>query len=131
MTRPGKRTCGTDEPRGWTSYSARYPEGNPTEVIHGPALNQKNFWNKDANDGWVTGTAMDPLAAAFKAAQAGIVDPGEFRTLGENAALLRPPVGRDFQVWALKPRLARDGEKCHNWRMGVRFGATASGVSSQ
>ena len=36
------------------AYSALYPEGNPTEVIHDPAFNQKNFWGNGANDGWVT-----------------------------------------------------------------------------
>ena len=67
--------------RGWPSYSALYPDGNPAEVIHGPGLKPKNFRNKAANEGWVTGTAMGPLAIAPKAARATLVDPGEFRAL--------------------------------------------------
>ena len=52
---------------------------------------------------------MDPITAALKAAQAKIADPGEIRTLDENASLLRPLAGRAFQVWELKPRSAREG----------------------
>ena len=123
--------AGREPTRGWPSYSALYPEGNPTEVIHDPAFYQKNFWNKDANDGWVTGTAMDPLTAASKAAHTTLVDPGEFRTLGDDASLLRPLVGRDFQVGELPAQKARDGKTCHFWRRGVRLGAAASGVYPQ
>ena len=74
---------------------------------------------------------MDPLTPALKVAHATFVGPGVFRTLGENVSLLRPLVGRDFQAWGSKPRLADDGTLRRNWRLGVRLGAAASGVYSQ
>ena len=46
----------------------------------------------------MTGTAMDPIATALKAVRAALVGPGEFRALGENAALLRPLMGLGPQV---------------------------------
>ena len=69
-----------------------------------------------------------PHTTALKAADAKSVDPGEFRTLGEDASPLRPLVGRDFQVWESKPPIARGGKMRHNWRLGVRLGSGASGV---
>ena len=76
-----------------------YPEGNPTGVAHDPAFVIKSFQNLEAKHGWVPGEAMGPLAADLKAPKAGKVDPGEFRTPDEQARLLRPLVGRGFQVW--------------------------------
>ena len=105
------RLAGKEPTRGWPAYSALHPDSKPTEVIHDPVFNRENFWNKAANDGCVAGYAMDRLAAALKAAQAVVVDPGEFRTLDEDARLLRSLVGRGFQVWEPKNRPARDG-KC-------------------
>ena len=61
---------------------------------------------------------MDPLTTALNAAKAVRVDPVECRTLHANARLLRPLI-------------ARDGEVCHVWRLGVRLGPIASEVSSQ
>ena len=74
---------------------------------------------------------MDPLTTALNAAKAVRVDPGECRTLRANARLLRPLIGRGFQVWELQEKLARDGKVCHVWRLGVRLGPIASEVSSQ
>ena len=74
---------------------------------------------------------MEPLTEASKVARANLVDPGECRTLSEDAPLLRPLVGRDFQVWELPAHNARDGKTRRNWRLGVRLGAAASGVYSQ
>ena len=102
------RLAGRERNRGWPSNSAPHPEGNPTEVNHDPVCNPKKFWPKAADEGWVTGTAMDPLATAVKAARAKLVGPGEFRALEENAPLLRPLLGSGFQVWELPNRLARD-----------------------
>ena len=74
---------------------------------------------------------MDPPAEALKAARATRVDPGDFRALSEDASLFRPLVGRDFQVWELPAREARDGRARHDWRLGARLGAAASGLYSQ
>ena len=112
----------------WPAYSVLYPEANPTEVIHDPVFNQKNFRNTDANAGRVNGEAMNPPTSALKAARATLVGPGESRPLGENARLLRPLVGRGFQVRELQSRLARNGKEYHNWRLGVCLGAAASDV---
>ena len=62
--------AGREPARGWPPYSVLYPDWNPTEVTHNSAFNPKNFWRKDANEGWIAGSAMDPLAEALKAAQA-------------------------------------------------------------
>ena len=118
------KLAGREPNRGRPAFSVLCPEGNPTEVNHDPVCNQ-NFRKQDANDGWVQGTAVDPLAAALNAAHATLMDPEEFRALGENASSLRPLVGRVFQAWELPPRLARDGETRRNWRLGVRLGAAA------
>ena len=104
---------------------------NPAGAIRDPVFISKNFRNLAADHGWVPGAVMDPLTAALKAAKAVLVDPGKFRTLGENARLLRPPVGRGFQVGELKGRNARDGKARHEWRPGVRSGPNASGIHSQ
>ena len=61
----------------------------------------------------IPGIAMDPPATAPKAAQGVAVGPGEFRALDGNGRLLRPLVGRGFQVWELGNRLARDGKMRH------------------
>ena len=103
---------------------------NPADVLHGPVF-YRNFWDRAANDCWATETAMDPLTTASKAADSRLVGPSEFRASDEDASLLRPPVGRYFQVWELKPRLAPDGKMRHNWRLGVRLGSGASGACSQ
>ena len=91
-------------------------------MIFEPVFSQKNLRKEAANGGWV-----DVLTSALKAARATLVDPGDFRALDENARLLRPLIGRGFQVWELQPRLARNGKERHNWRLGVRLGAAASG----
>ena len=51
-----------------------------------------------------------------------------FRTPGENASLLRPLIGRNFKVWALPERPAREGQGRHQWRLGVRLGPNAPGA---
>ena len=43
--------AGREPARGWPSYSALCPSGNPTDVIHDPVFNTKNFWNKPAHEG--------------------------------------------------------------------------------
>ena len=123
--------AGKDPSRGWPPRSLLYPEGNPTGVSNDPELNPENFRQRAANDGWVAGAATDPLAAALKAARATPVGPGEIRTLDGNAALLRPLLGRGFQIWELPHRSARDGKQCPNWRFGSRRGPDASGIYSQ
>ena len=92
------RLAGREPARGWPPYSVLKPDGDPAEVIHDPVSNPKNFRGKAASEGRVTGTAMDPIATALKAARAALVGPGEFRALGGHAALLRPPMGIGFQV---------------------------------
>ena len=84
-----------------------------------------------ADYGRVTGAAMDPLAAAPGAAKAAMVGPGVFRALDENARLPRPLVVREFQVWELKGRAARNGEARREWRPVVRLGSNVSGINSQ
>ena len=74
---------------------------------------------------------MDPLAAAPNAAKAVKVNPGKFRALDEQARLLRPLIGRGCHVWKSPERIVRDGNACHDWRLGVRLGPNESGVYSQ
>ena len=100
---------------------AFFPGGNATEVIHG----------SEASHGWATGEAMDPPSSALKAARNAKVDPGDFRTLDENAQMLRPLVGRRFQVWELKERASRNSTARHDWRLGARLGPKAFGNYSQ
>ena len=68
------------------------------------------------------------LTTTLKAAKAERVGPGGFRSLGENAGILRPLVGRGFQVWELPEGSAWDGKEYHEWRVGVRLGPNASGT---
>ena len=103
-----------EKTKGWQAYSILYPTGNPAEVAHSPVFASKNFRSWDPKHGRFTGDAFDPLSAALIAAGADRVDAGEFRTLGENASLLRPLAGMDFQVWASPERQARDGKQCHD-----------------
>ena len=84
-----------------------------------------------ADYGWVTRAATVPLASALKAAKAAPVDPGEFRTLDENAHLMMPLVGRGFQARELKDRVARNGNLSRDWRLGVRLGPNGSGIYSR
>ena len=125
------RLVGREPIRGWPAYPVLVPDGNPTEVIRDPVFNPENFWNAAGNDGWATGNETDLRVTALKAAQAVAVDPREFRAFGENACLLRPLVGRGFQVWELKNRAARDGKMRHNGRLGARLVSNASGLFSQ
>ena len=74
---------------------------------------------------------MDPFAASLEAAEAVLVGPGEFRALDENASLLRPLVGRGFQVSGPQGRAARNGKLRHEWRLGARLGPNASGIHPQ
>ena len=74
---------------------------------------------------------MDHLKSALKAGKAALIDPGEFRALDENARLLRPLVGREFQVWELRHRSARDAKQCRDWRLGARLGSNAAGLYSR
>ena len=108
-----------------------YPNGNTAQsgrIAHDPVSVSKNFRNLDAQHGWVPGRAMDPLTTSLKAAKAERVGPGGFRSLGENAGILRPLVGRGFQVWELPEGSAWDGKEYHEWRVGVRLGPNASGT---
>lgn len=114
------RLAGNEPARGWPAYSVLLPEGNPAEVIHDPGFNAENFWNAAADYGWLTGAALDPPSPAPRAAEAGMVDPGEFSALDENARLMRPLVGRGFQVWELGNRAARKKKLRHDWLLGVR-----------
>ena len=38
-----EKTAGREPARGWPTFSVRYPDGDPTEVIHDPVSNPKNF----------------------------------------------------------------------------------------
>ena len=71
--------AGREPARRWPPYSVLYPDGNPAEGIHDPVSNPKTVWDRAANEGWVTGAAVDPLTTALKAARATLVGPGEFR----------------------------------------------------
>ena len=112
--------------KGWSTYSVLYPDEAPTKVILDPVFNPKTFWNENPNEGWIAGSALDPLTEALEVARAKRVDPGEFRTLSEDASLLRLFVGRDFQVWELPARKTRDGKTRHNRRRRARLGAAVS-----
>ena len=84
--------------------------------------------NLATKHGWITGGATEPLTKALAIAGAELVDTGESRTLGENASLIRPLVGRDFQVRASPVMQARDGKECQEWRLGAGLGPNASGA---
>ena len=62
----------------------------------------------DADYCWDTGDLMGPFTKALTLAGAARAGAGDFRALGANSGLLRSPVGRDFQVWALPGRKARE-----------------------
>ena len=131
VSREQLKRAGDEPARGWQTYSAFPSDGNPTEFAHDPVSVAKNFRNLEVDHSWVRGKVMDPLTAALQAAQAGRVDPGDFRTLGENASLLRPLIWRGFKDWKLQKRIPRDGNVCHDWRPGVLRVPNASGAYSQ
>ena len=62
--------------RGWQTYSALYPNGNPAEIAHGPVLVSKNFRNLDVRHGWALGEAMDPLPLFSKPLRLGMLTRG-------------------------------------------------------
>ena len=74
---------------------------------------------------------MEPHTGALTVASAECVNAGEFRALDATSILLRPLVGRDFQIWPLPERKACDGKQCREWRLGVRLGPNASGELPQ
>ena len=117
------RLAGKEPARGWPACPALYPEDAPAEVIHDPVRNAEKRWHLAADFGWVADAAMGPLTPASKAAKAVLVDPGEFRTLGGNAQLLRPLVVRGFRVGELKDCVA--SRRAH---LGVRLGPKISAL---
>ena len=117
-----------DPNRGWQAYSSLHPTGNPAKVVRDPVFITKNSRNLEAKHGEAAGKAMDPSTTALKVGGATRVDPGEFRTSGENASLLRPLAGRGFQVWDLPERQARDGKVRHSWRLGARLRPSVTGL---
>ena len=119
--------AGREPARSRPTFSVLYPDEAPTKVILDPVFNPKTFWNENPNEGWIAGSALDPLTEALEVARTKRVDPGEFRTLSEDASRLRLFVGRDFQVWEVPARKTRDGKTCHNRRRRVRLGAAVSG----
>ena len=128
------RPVGLKPARGWPPFSVPSPDRDSAKVNRDPVFNPGNFRDRAADSGWVAGNAMDPLTSALEAARAVVVDPGEFRTLDENAWVLRPLVGRGFQVWGLKNRPAfgrasgarRLGDPSSN---GFGFGRHPAGYS--
>ena len=59
------------------------------------------------------------------------MDATEFCTLNGNFELGDPRVNGGFQLWELPKRMARLGEECPEWRLGVRLGTSASGERPQ
>ena len=57
--------------------------------------------------------------------------PRDSRSLDEDTHLLRPLAGREYQVWELKGRTARNGKSLREWRLGMRMGPNASGIYPQ
>ena len=114
--------AGQDPNRGLPAYKVMYPMGDPALVAHDPIFVSKHHRYLAADHGWVTGDQTEPPTRTLAVAGADRVDAGAFRALGANSGLLRPLVTRDFQVWWLPGRQARDGKKCHEWRLGVRLG---------
>ena len=94
--------------QGWPAYAPMYPMGDPTIGVRDKIFVSKNFWNLDADHGWVTGNPVEPLTRALILAGAVRVDDADFRALDSNSGLLRPPVGRDFLARSLPGRKARD-----------------------
>ena len=123
--------AGQDPDGGWPTYDVMYPARDSKKVIRGPIFSPGSYRNLDAKHGWVTGGPIEPLAKALNFAGAVLVDVTEFRTLDGNFGPERSPVNGDFQVRESRGRQARVGADCHEWRAGVRLGATASGEWSQ
>ena len=121
------RRAGQGPNRGRPAYAEVFPMGDPALGIGDPISVPGNYLNLYVGHGWVAGNPMEPPAMALAVAGAERVDAGEFRALDANSGLLRPVAGRDFQVWSLPGRKARDEEKRHEWRLGVRLGPNASG----
>ena len=102
--------AGREPARGCSAASVLYSEGNPAEVLHGPVFNSNNFWGKNANYGWVAGTAMDPFAERLKASRATRVGPGKFRTQSEDAPPFAHWLGaicRSGNYLAARPAMGR------------------------
>ena len=107
-----------------------YPLGNPTDVIREPIFVSENYRNIGSKHSYATGAPLEPLTSALTLANAQRVNAPEFRTLGGNFQLERPPANRDFRAWELPRRNARVGEDCNEWLLGVILGVSASGVSA-
>ena len=103
-----------------------YPIRDPKNVERELIFASENYRVLDAKHSWVTGDPLKPLTTALTHAGAVQVDVKEFRTSGANFWSGRPLVTRDFQVWEMPGRQARVRNERHEWRLGVRLGATAS-----
>ena len=101
----------------------------PTEVARDPVFVSKDSHNLGVRHSWVPFEAMDPRTAALQAAEAEHVGPGDFRILDENASMLRPPVGRGFQVWKLQGRLARLERNAMNGDLEYAWGPIRRGCT--
>ena len=74
---------------------------------------------------------MGPLFRAPSVAGAVRVDASGFRALEAQSSLIRTLVGRDYQVWSLRGRRARDWKQRHGWRLWDRLDPDASGDMPQ
>ena len=106
----------------------RIPKGTPERLPVTPSSTRRTFGIKIPMRVGLLDRLWIPSPRRRKLP---LVDTGEFRTLSEDASRFRPLVGRDFQVWELPARDARDGKTCRNCRLGARLGAAASGLYSQ
>ena len=106
-----------------------YPMGDPALVARDPIFAADNYRRLDADHGWVTGGRARPLTRALADSVLVCADAGGFRTLDANSGLIRPLIGRDVHVSSLPEREARNEEECREWRLGIRWGPNAPGVS--
>ena len=105
--------AGSEPTRGWPACSTLFPMDGPTQVARDLIFAAGNYKDLDPRRGWVTGDHMEPLPRARKVAGAERAGASDFRAVGALSSPIRPLVARDYQVWALRGRQARDGKQCH------------------
>ena len=109
--------AGQEPNREWPANEIMYPMGNPTDVVR---EHQTEAWlgNRRASRTPHNGPEFGWRAPGGRD---GIPSSGWQLRLGAS------PGQQDFQVWELPRRKASVGKDCHEWRLGVRLGASASG----
>ena len=114
---------------GWPASDILYQEGSLSLRLQHHISDEANLRGLPPSRPSARVERVDPLSVALKFAGATMCPQHDFGVMDANRDLECPLVDTHFQGWKLPPRkVQREG--CRDWRMGLRLGPTASGVST-